>query len=103
MPVPTPPAELPRARKPAVPAKAQGASKAGLSFDRVPPSRRAAGRDRAAGGGESRNWPSSCPTRRVYTSAPAKAEKASAALAERQAKLDAAEEEWLTLEEKAAG
>ncbi len=39
----------------------------------------------------------------VYTTAPAKAEKATAALAERQAKLDAAEEEWLTLEEKAAG
>jgi len=37
----------------------------------------------------------------VYASAPAKAEKASAALAERQAKLSAAEEEWLTLEEKA--
>jgi ATP-binding cassette subfamily F protein uup len=39
----------------------------------------------------------------VYASAPAKAEKASAALADRQAKLTAAEEEWLTLEEKAAG
>jgi ATP-binding cassette subfamily F protein uup len=39
----------------------------------------------------------------VYGSAPAKAEKASAALADRQAKLTAAEEEWLTLEEKAAG
>jgi ATP-binding cassette subfamily F protein uup len=46
-------------------------------------------------------WSDSDPE--VYTSAPAKAEKASAALAERQAKLDAAEEEWLTLEEKAAG
>jgi ATP-binding cassette subfamily F protein uup len=39
----------------------------------------------------------------VYTTAPAKAEKASVALSERQAKLDAAEEEWLTLEQKAAG
>jgi ATP-binding cassette subfamily F protein uup len=39
----------------------------------------------------------------VYATAPAKAEKASGALSERQAKLDAAEEEWLTLEEKAAG
>jgi ATP-binding cassette subfamily F protein uup len=39
----------------------------------------------------------------VYTTAPAKAEKASAALAERQAKLDAAEEEWLMLEDRAAG
>ncbi|MDG4647593.1 ATP-binding cassette domain-containing protein [Roseibacterium sp. SDUM158017] len=39
----------------------------------------------------------------VYASAPAKAEKASAALAERQARLGAAEEEWLRLEDKAAG
>jgi len=38
----------------------------------------------------------------VYTTAPAKAEKATAALAERQEKLNAAEEEWLMLEEKAA-
>ncbi|MCU4653562.1 ATP-binding cassette domain-containing protein [Roseibacterium sp. SDUM158016] len=37
----------------------------------------------------------------VYATAPAKAEKAGAALAERQALLSAAEEEWLTLEEKA--
>jgi ATP-binding cassette subfamily F protein uup len=39
----------------------------------------------------------------VYAKAPAKAEKASVALSERQAKLDAAEEEWLTLEQKASG
>ncbi|MFW5642132.1 MAG: ATP-binding cassette domain-containing protein, partial [Roseicyclus sp.] len=39
----------------------------------------------------------------VYARAPARAEKASAALAERQAKLSAAEEEWLALEEKATG
>jgi ATP-binding cassette subfamily F protein uup len=38
----------------------------------------------------------------VYAKAPAKAEKATAALSERQSKLDAAEEEWLTLEEKAS-
>jgi ATP-binding cassette subfamily F protein uup len=37
----------------------------------------------------------------VYSKAPAKAEKATEALAERQAKLSAAEEEWLALEEKA--
>ena len=37
----------------------------------------------------------------LYTSAPAKFAKATEALAERQAKLAAAEEEWLTLEEKA--
>jgi ATP-binding cassette subfamily F protein uup len=39
----------------------------------------------------------------VYVTAPAKAEKAGAALAERQARLEAAETEWLALEEKAAG
>ncbi len=39
----------------------------------------------------------------LYTSAPAKFQKATEALSERQAALDAAEEEWLTLEEKAAG
>ncbi|MDO5643936.1 MAG: ABC transporter C-terminal domain-containing protein, partial [Paracoccus sp. (in: a-proteobacteria)] len=33
----------------------------------------------------------------IYTDAPAKAQKASEALSERQAALDAAEEEWLTL------
>ena len=37
----------------------------------------------------------------VYTSAPAKAQKATEALAERQGALDAAEEEWLLLAEKA--
>jgi ATP-binding cassette subfamily F protein uup len=39
----------------------------------------------------------------IYTTAPAKAEKAAAVLAERQAALTAAEEEWLALEEKAGG
>ncbi|MEM6740007.1 MAG: ATP-binding cassette domain-containing protein [Pseudomonadota bacterium] len=39
----------------------------------------------------------------LYTSAPVKFAKATEALAERQAKLSAAEEEWLALEEKAAG
>ncbi|MEM1066453.1 MAG: ABC transporter ATP-binding protein, partial [Pseudomonadota bacterium] len=39
----------------------------------------------------------------IYTTAPAKAEKATAALSERQAKLEAAEEEWLRLAEKAEG
>ncbi len=39
----------------------------------------------------------------VYVIAPAKAEKASAALVERQARLEAAEMEWFALEEKAAG
>ncbi|MGP1356925.1 MAG: ABC transporter ATP-binding protein, partial [Roseicyclus sp.] len=39
----------------------------------------------------------------VYTAAPDKARKATDALAERQARLGAAEEEWLTLEEKASG
>ncbi|MDJ0630272.1 MAG: ATP-binding cassette domain-containing protein [Rhodobacter sp.] len=39
----------------------------------------------------------------LFARAPAKFEKASAALVERQAALAAAEEEWLTLEEKAAG
>jgi ABC transport system ATP-binding/permease protein len=39
----------------------------------------------------------------VYTSAPEKARKATDALAERQARLGAAEEEWLVLEEKASG
>ncbi len=39
----------------------------------------------------------------IYTAAPAKAEKATAALAERQAKLEAAEAEWLRLAEKAEG
>lgn len=37
----------------------------------------------------------------LYTREPVKFRKATEALAERQAKLDAAEEEWLTLEEKA--
>ena len=37
----------------------------------------------------------------VYTTAPAKAQKATEALSERQAALDAAEEEWLHLAEKA--
>ncbi len=37
----------------------------------------------------------------LFTQAPVKFQKATEALAERQAKLDAAEEEWLTLEEKA--
>lgn len=39
----------------------------------------------------------------LYASAPDKAEKATAALAERQTALVAAEEEWLLLEEKAGG
>ncbi|WBU62657.1 ABC-F family ATP-binding cassette domain-containing protein [Paracoccus aerodenitrificans] len=39
----------------------------------------------------------------IYADAPAKAQKATEALAERQAALDAAEEEWLLLEDKAAG
>ncbi len=39
----------------------------------------------------------------LYTREPAKFAKATEALAERQAKLDAAEEEWLTLAEKAEG
>ena len=38
----------------------------------------------------------------LFKSAPAKFEKASHALSERQAALAEAEEEWLTLEEKAA-
>ena len=38
----------------------------------------------------------------LFTTAPAKFEKASLALSERQAALADAEEEWLTLEEKAA-
>ena len=37
----------------------------------------------------------------LYTREPVKFRKATEALAERQTKLDAAEEEWLTLEEKA--
>ena len=37
----------------------------------------------------------------IYTEAPAKAQKATEALAARQAALDAAEEEWLTLADKA--
>ncbi|MCB4379838.1 ABC transporter ATP-binding protein, partial [Synechococcus sp. MU1644] len=37
----------------------------------------------------------------LYTREPVKFRKATEALTERQAKLDAAEEEWLTLEEKA--
>ena len=39
----------------------------------------------------------------LYASQPVKFQKATEALAERQAALDAAEEDWLTLEEKAAG
>lgn len=39
----------------------------------------------------------------LYRTAPAKFEKATAALTERQAALAAAEEEWLSLEERAAG
>ncbi|MDO5657068.1 MAG: ATP-binding cassette domain-containing protein [Paracoccus sp. (in: a-proteobacteria)] len=39
----------------------------------------------------------------IYTEAPAKAQKATEAMAERQQILSAAEEEWLLLEEKAAG
>ncbi|RMC31284.1 ABC-F family ATP-binding cassette domain-containing protein [Paracoccus siganidrum] len=39
----------------------------------------------------------------LYATAPAKFQKATAALADRQAALSAAEEEWLSLEEKAAG
>jgi ATP-binding cassette subfamily F protein uup len=39
----------------------------------------------------------------LYSREPAKFAKATEALAERQAKLDAAEEEWLTLAEKAEG
>ncbi|MBK4216973.1 ATP-binding cassette domain-containing protein [Paracoccus caeni] len=39
----------------------------------------------------------------LYATAPQKFDKATSALAERQAALDAAEEEWLVLEEKAAG
>jgi len=39
----------------------------------------------------------------LYAKSPVKFAKATEALTERQAKLDAAEEEWLTLEEKAAG
>ncbi|MFD1341740.1 ABC-F family ATP-binding cassette domain-containing protein [Litorisediminicola beolgyonensis] len=39
----------------------------------------------------------------LFTREPVKFRKATEALAERQAKLDAAEEEWLTLEEKAEG
>ena len=39
----------------------------------------------------------------LFTREPVKFEKATAALIERQAKLEAAEEEWLTLEEKAEG
>jgi ATP-binding cassette subfamily F protein uup len=39
----------------------------------------------------------------LFTREPAKFARATEALAERQARLEAAEEEWLTLEEKAAG
>ena len=39
----------------------------------------------------------------LYRTAPQKFEKATLALAERQSALDSAEEEWLTLEERAAG
>jgi ATP-binding cassette subfamily F protein uup len=39
----------------------------------------------------------------LYTREPVKFAKATEALAERQAKLEAAEEEWLLLEEKAQG
>ena len=41
-------------------------------------------------------------TTEIYTTAPAKAEKAAEGLAERQAALSAAEEEWLRLEERAS-
>ena len=39
----------------------------------------------------------------LFSQNPVKFQKATEALVERQAKLDAAETEWLTLEEKAAG
>jgi ATP-binding cassette subfamily F protein uup len=51
----------------------------------------------------SRNWRSSSRTRRSMPPRPPRRRRRAAALSERQAKLDAAEEEWLTLEEKAAG
>ena len=38
----------------------------------------------------------------IYTAQPVKAQKATEALAERQSKLEAAEMEWLQLEEKAS-
>jgi ATP-binding cassette subfamily F protein uup len=88
--------------KPAAPEKARAASKPGLSFTET--HRLAALPDEIARlEAEIAKLAEFLSDPEVYATAPAKAEKATAALSERQAKLDAAEEEWLTLEEKAAG
>src|SRR6056297_2411580 len=100
--VPEPRAETPGARKSTAPAKAQATPKAALSFTES--HRLAALPDEISRlEAEIAKLAEFLSDPQVYSTAPLKAEKASAALAERQAKLDAAEEEWLTLEEKAAG
>jgi ATP-binding cassette subfamily F protein uup len=95
-------AEASKPRKADAPSKAQASAKTGLSFTET--HRLAALPDEIARlEAEIAKLAEFLSDPAVYTTAPAKAEKASAALAERQAKLDAAEEEWLMLEDRAAG
>jgi ATP-binding cassette subfamily F protein uup len=95
-------AEASKPRKADAPSKAQASAKTGLSFTET--HRLAALPDEIARlEAEIAKLAEFLSDPAVYTTAPAKAEKASVALAERQAKLDAAEEEWLMLEDRAAG
>jgi ATP-binding cassette subfamily F protein uup len=95
-------AEASKPRKADAPSKAQASAKTGLSFTET--HRLAALPDEIARlEAEIAKLAEFLSDPAVYTTAPAKAEKASAALAERQSKLDAAEEEWLMLEDRAAG
>jgi ATP-binding cassette subfamily F protein uup len=88
--------------RPVAPEKAPAAPKPGLSFTET--HRLAAlPAEIARLEAEIAKLASSSPTRRSTPRRPPRRRRRAAALSERQAKLDAAEEEWLTLEEKAAG